>query len=74
MSEWNGVPSITAMAHWLRYKKNGHIEILQWSDLCQKWFSFGVSGSDGPERIASEYDYLGPAFAPVFISTTIGQR
>lgn len=63
---WNGLPPdpTETGAHWLRYKRTGHVALYEWSDLCECWFAFGVSGTDSAERMAREMEYIAPAIPP----------
>jgi hypothetical protein len=64
--EWNGRPPNHQErgAHWLRLKRNGLLQLMEWSELSATWSYFGVSGTDIPSLIAKEMTYIGPSFPP----------
>jgi hypothetical protein len=71
-SDWDGLPPNPDQtgAHWLRYNgtagggEKGHLALYEWSELTRTWSYFGVSGTDGPERMAAHYTYVGKCLPP----------
>lgn len=64
---WDGYPpNRQDGAHWLREKRQwdtaavpGPTFLAEWSELSDRWFYFGVSGSEDAAEIARRCDYLG---------------